>query len=99
MSLNEEQKSRTREELRANFDLSGLSPEQAAKALGFTAEQFDDALCLAPASHPADVWLLRDYLEREVIARGIGPVPFTVLTPKTRLDAADWFNLRPARPI
>ena len=95
MALTEEQRERTRDEMRANFTLSELTPEEAARALGFSPEKLDEALDLASSVHPADVWMLRDYLVREVLARGADLVPFTVLTSSARLDAAQWFNLRP----
>lgn len=95
MALNAEQRARTREELRANFDLCGRTAEQAAHDLGFTEQKLDDALNLRESVHPADVWMLRDYLEREVIARGELPETFTVLTPKARFDTAAWFTQRP----
>ncbi|WP_430785619.1 DUF2316 family protein [Actinoplanes sp. G11-F43] len=92
MSLTAEQRARTREELRANFGLSGVPASQAARALGLTEQQLEDALDMAPSVHPADIWTLRDYLEREVLARGEAPVPFTVLTAKARMSTVRWFT-------
>jgi hypothetical protein len=42
---------------------------------------------------PVDVWLVRDYLERTVVARGGTPRPFSALTPAARASAEKWFAL------
>ncbi|MER7911242.1 DUF2316 family protein [Streptomyces sp. NPDC096068] len=96
MSLNEEERKRTREELRANLRLSGADPEEIAAELGFTARRLDDTLDVTEASGPQDVWLLRDHLDDLVTARGGTPVPYTVLTERARLAASAWFPLRRA---
>lgn len=96
MSLSTEQQARTRGELLANFDLTGLTREQVQTDLGFTAQQLCDTLHLRSGSHPADVWLLRDYLDQHLRAQGPEPVPFTVLTETARLAASLWFTLRRA---
>ena len=95
MSLTAEEQRRTSSELRANLALSGLSDGHVQGALGFTAVQFAETLSVGPAASPADVWLLRDYLEQRVLAQGGTPVPYTVLTSQARQQAAGWFRLRP----
>ncbi|XVU28529.1 DUF2316 family protein [Actinoplanes sp. CA-054009] len=99
MSLDREQQDRTRAELRANFELAGIEPGQVRADLGFTAERLDETLGLTPASDPADVWLLRDYLESRILAGGGVPRPFTVLTGEARAAAARWFPLRTPPPV
>jgi hypothetical protein len=95
MSLTAAQQQRTSSELRANIALSGLSAGDVQAALGFTAERLEQVLSVGPAASPADVWLLRDYLEQRVLAQGGTPVPYTVLTSQARQLAAGWFRLRP----
>jgi hypothetical protein len=96
MSLTTEQQARTRDELVANLHLTGLTDQQIQTDLDFTAQQLDDTLHLRSGSHPADVWLLRDYLDQHLHAQGKEPVPFTVLTKTARLAASLWFTLRRA---
>jgi hypothetical protein len=95
MSLTAAEQQRTSSELRANFARSGLADGDIQAALGFSAEQLAETLSVGPAASPADVWLLRDYLEQRVLARGGTPAPYTVLTSQARQQAAGWFRLRP----
>ncbi|MFJ6512938.1 DUF2316 family protein [Streptomyces sp. NPDC091406] len=94
MSLDPAERDRTREELAANLDLTGLSADTVAADLGFTRDRLGHALGLT--SDPVDVWLLRDYLHQAVLDSGHTPVPFTVLTNSSRLKARLWFRLRKA---
>ncbi|MEV4131595.1 DUF2316 family protein [Dactylosporangium sp. NPDC049742] len=94
MSLNLAEKAQTAAELQANQRLTGRTPDALAADLGFTTAYLDDLLHLRPAIDPADVWLLRDHLEREVLTHGGTPVPYTVLTEPARAAATTWFNLR-----
>ncbi len=96
MSLNAEETRRTSEELKANLSRSGLSAREAAADLGFTTERLRSTLDIDEASDPVDVWQLRDYLAQAVLDAGREPVPFTVLTGRSRLRARLWFRLRPA---
>ena len=96
MSLTAEEQQRTCAELRANLALTGLADADVAAVLGFSAGQLAETLALGRASQPADVWLVRDYLEQRVLASGRTPVPFTVLTEQSRQLAAGWFRLRQA---
>ena len=95
MSLTTAEQRRTSSELRANLALSGLSADNVRTALGFTDAQLEATLSVGPAASPADVWLVRDYLEQRVLAQGGTPVPYTVLTSQARQLAAGWFRLRP----
>jgi hypothetical protein len=94
MSLNTEQQARTRDEFQANYHLCGVTAQQIQTDLGFTSRQLDHTLHIHPASDPADVWLLRDYLDKIIRHHGGDPVPFTVLTERYRLAASLWFSLR-----
>ncbi|MCM3820758.1 DUF2316 family protein [Streptomyces albidoflavus] len=96
MSLNDEQRARTAEELQANLRLSGADPEEARRDLEFTTRQWDDTLNVREGARPQDVWLLRDHLEALAERAGAIPVPYTVLTRRARLAAALWFPLRKA---
>ena len=95
MSLTAEEQRRTSSELRANLALSGLAHGDVQAVLGFSAAQLAETLSVGPVASPADVWLLRDYLEQCVLAQGGSPVPYTVLTSQARPQAAGWFRLRP----
>ncbi|MGW2838483.1 DUF2316 family protein [Streptomyces sp. NPDC001493] len=93
MSLDETERRRTSEELRANLALSGLTAEEVAADLGVTPDQVRRMLDVAGGAGPAEVWQLRDYLDQAVRDTGGRPVPFTVLTDRARLLARAWFTL------
>ena len=82
----------------ANLVHSGLTPPIVATALGHTSARLGDTLHISPAPHPADVWLLRDFLDQAVRDRGATPEPWTVLTGVSRAVASRWFSLRTAPP-
>jgi hypothetical protein len=83
--LNTEQLGRTRAELRANLERTGLTEAQVLADLRWSAERLDAALHATGSADPVDVWELRDYLERAVRdAAG------------NRLRARMWFRLRKA---
>ncbi len=94
MSLNRTEIARTGLELTANLERSGITREDVARDLGFSARRLTETLRVGPASDPADVWLLRDYLDREIRERGEMPHPWTVLTDHARESATRWFALR-----
>jgi len=96
MSLNSAELVRTRAELTANLDLTGLTRDQVAADLGYDAARLRAALEPDGAGDPVDVWQLRDYLNQAVRDAGRTPVPFTVLTERSRLRARMWFHLREA---
>ncbi len=96
MSLTVGEQRQTSVELHANHRMSGLSLHDVQVDLGFTAGQLEATLDVAPGCDPVDVWLLRDYLQREITARGRTPAPYSVLTEPARAAAAEWFPLRPA---
>ncbi|TFD58959.1 DUF2316 family protein [Cryobacterium suzukii] len=78
MSLNDQQRAATREELRSNLALSGQSVADAASALGLSSAQVQAALDVTGAP-PEDVWLLRDYLNRVIRSNGLTPRPYSSL--------------------
>ena len=86
----------TRSELQANLALCGLGVDQVAADLDLTPDYVSALLALSGAQDPADVWLLRDYLEQAVLDSGGTPQPFTVLTEDSRKLAHRWFRLREA---
>ena len=94
MSLTEQQRERTAQELAANLELAGLSIEQVCAALRFNQRQARATLAVRGVD-PADVWLLRDHLERAVLDAGRTPVSFTVLTEAARPAAGRWFGVQP----
>lgn len=93
MSLTEAEKIRTSQELRANLQLSGVTPDQLCVDLGFSARQLEDTLHVRGGSRPRDVWLLRDHLEDLVRDAGGVAAPYSVLTEQARQAAAGWFPL------
>ncbi|MEN0128918.1 MAG: DUF2316 family protein, partial [Brevundimonas sp.] len=94
MSLNERERTRTSDELRANFELSGLTPAQLAADLELSPQELELTLAVAPGSRPEMVWALRDHLEGAILARGAVPHPYSRLTEQMRASAAIWFPLR-----
>ncbi|GAA5062642.1 DUF2316 family protein [Streptomyces similanensis] len=103
MSLNDAERRRTSQELKANLAASGLSAREAAEDLGFTPGRLRSALDVGPSGDPVDVWELRDYLDQAVRDTGRAPVPWTVLTEPARHLTREWFPLRkprgtPSRP-
>ena len=95
MSLDAQEIAVTRDELAANLALSGLTRAEVAADLRLSPARLDSTVAVDDAD-PADVWLLRDYLEQAVRDAGRSPVPFTVLTPRSRRLARAWFTLRDA---
>ncbi len=96
MSLDDGERRRTGEELRRNRELSGLTEAEIAADLGLAPEEVRGILAMTGVADPADVWLLRDYLEQAVRDAGKEPLPFTVLTERDRPRAERWFGLRAA---
>lgn len=93
MSLSTAQVARTGRELAANLELSGLTSEEVALALDFAPRRLAETLRVGPASEPADVWLLRDFIDRAVRERAHAPAEWTVLTDRARTEATRWFAL------
>ncbi|WP_371484021.1 DUF2316 family protein [Kitasatospora sp. NBC_00315] len=96
MTLNDTERRRTSRELKADLALSGLTPQEAAADLGFTAQRLLFTLDVSPGADPVDVWQLHDYLVRAAQDAGRSPAPATVLTEPARLLARRWFRLREA---
>lgn len=80
MSLNEQQRETTRQELQANFELTGFTTDQVRADLDMTADELAAAFAVEPGSNGTHVWRLRDYLQQTLEDQGKEPVPFTVLT-------------------
>ncbi len=99
--LNNAEIGQTSNELRTNLASSGLTEDQVATDLGFTAAGLQSVLAVDRAD-PADVWFLRDYLQQAMEKSGAQLTPYTVLTTRSRRQAAGWFPLRnpplPAAP-
>ncbi|EYB68619.1 hypothetical protein DEIPH_ctg019orf0035 [Deinococcus phoenicis] len=53
-----------------------------------------DNLDVNAGSSPAQVWLLRDFLEQAITDLGGTPLPFTVLTDRNRQQSEIWFGPR-----
>ncbi len=98
MSLTEEQKRRTSQELHANRGRCPLDDQTLCAALGFTPRQLADTLDVNVGSAPGEVWLLRDFLEQAITDLGGAPLPFTVLTDRDRRQSQVWFGVRKVPP-
>ena len=92
MSLNEQQRAATRDELGSNLALSGQSVADVAAALGLSSASVQSALDVADAQ-PQDVWLVRDYLNTVIRSNGATPLPYSSLTESMRAAAQRWFSL------
>jgi hypothetical protein len=79
MSLNTKQRKQTSKEIKANYQISGLTPEAIQADLGFSVTQLEETLNLGPASHGEAVWRLRDYLEDKIKEQGKEPYPYSIL--------------------
>lgn len=79
MTLSRQQLIATRQELRKNFELTGLSKYQVAADLRISVVKLDRLFDLTQQSLN-DPWILRNYLIEKVTATGQQPVPFTALS-------------------
>ncbi|WP_172188146.1 DUF2316 family protein [Lentilactobacillus kribbianus] len=79
MSLDATDMQATMNELKANFQLSGLSTEEASADLGISPKEFKSLMALR-IDALEDVWILKDYLTEQVINNGEEPVEFSALT-------------------
>lgn len=79
MNLNADHFEVTRREMAVNYDILGAAPRAIQSDLGFTKEEFERALAVTPGFNPANVWKLRDYLERRIKEQGKKPISFTIL--------------------
>lgn len=98
MSLNGKERARASLELQTSYQLAGLHRQDVVTDLGLSAEQLDAVLTVRPGVDPAQVWLLRDYLDQALRDHGREPAVHIVLTDAAREDAVRWFHLRPAPP-
>lgn len=94
MSLNAEERQRTSRELQRTATTAGLTSEQISRQLGWSLARTESTLAVDSASHPVDVWELRDFLEETATELGVSPEPFTVLSEAARRRAHLWFALR-----
>ncbi|WP_010621905.1 DUF2316 family protein [Paucilactobacillus suebicus] len=78
MSLTHQQTIDTKNELKQNFELSGLSVNDLASALGTTTATIERTMNL-DANHIEDPWIIKNYLEKKIVADGNRPVKFTAL--------------------
>ena len=84
MPLDDAQRAQTAQELRANFRLTGLTPEQVEHDLHLTGIELDATFDLSPDADPAAVWQLRDYLAHSLEESGATPQPYSYLTEENR---------------
>lgn len=79
MTLDTKERRLTSRELKANLDVSGLTPEAIRTDLGFTQERLASTLELDGVSRREDVWTVREYLDDRIHAQGGRPRPYTLL--------------------
>ncbi|TRZ39485.1 DUF2316 family protein [Niallia circulans] len=79
MSLNSAQRQQTSMELKANFDISGLTCKEVQTDLGFSGELLEETLNVGSGTHGEAVWRLRDYLEEKIQEQGKEPHPYSIL--------------------
>ncbi|CAJ1228374.1 DUF2316 family protein [Lactiplantibacillus xiangfangensis] len=78
MSLKEIERTNTRQELRANYERSGLSLDQVATDLETTPTHVEDVMDLNVV-HIEEPWILRNYLNDSLLDQGVTPVPYSRL--------------------
>jgi hypothetical protein len=84
----------TRNEMRANLALSGLSVDELAARLELSPGRVQTAIDVA--GRLRDVWLVRDSLVETIEATGASPAPFTALVESKRHAVEPWVPLRRA---
>ena len=98
MSLDADQRERTRRELAAAFERAGWPASRLASALGVGEDRVLAALAVDGA-RPADVWLVRDALDAVLRGRGEEPGRWTELPESARASADGWFGLSDPREV
>lgn len=78
MSLTTKQMNDTKKELQANWALAQLTLLECAQALDTTPEVIENTLQLT-IHRIEDPWILKNYLEEKLTAKGKESVPFTAL--------------------
>lgn len=78
MSLTVAEKRVTKKELQRNLILSGLSEEQVARDLKTSPKTIQNILQLK-VTHIEDPWILKSYLEEQILGQQKNPLPFTAL--------------------
>ncbi|QNE35269.1 DUF2316 family protein [Leifsonia shinshuensis] len=98
MSLDGEQRERTRGELATAYERAGWPVSRLASALNVGEDRVLAALAVDGAQ-PADVWLVRDALDAVLRSRGEEPGTWTELPESARASAEGWFGLRDAGEV
>ncbi|MGC6767935.1 DUF2316 family protein [Enterococcus sp. LJL128] len=78
MSLTSNQMLQTQEEFQKNLVLSGLSLSEIARDLKTSISVIENTLQLQ-TTRIEDPWVLKNYLEEQIIAQNKQPIPFTAL--------------------
>ncbi len=79
MSLNTAQRKQTSKELKINYQISGLTPEDIQTALGFNPQQLEEILNVGSKAGGERVWRLRDYMEEKIKEQGKEALPYSIL--------------------
>ncbi|MDN6514347.1 MAG: DUF2316 family protein [Lacticaseibacillus paracasei] len=87
MSLTIIERRNTKKELAANFNLAGVTLEQAAQDLATTPEHVEAVLQLQ-VDQIEEPWILRNYLNKQLAAQGKTPLPYSRLQGN---PAVHWF--------
>lgn len=93
MSLDRSQMAATADDLRANLERAGLTPDELASWLGLPTEEVAGVIAMDGEASPVEVWLVRDAIEETLRADGDGG-DWSVLTDANRDRALGWYPLR-----
>lgn len=85
MSLNAEQRKQTSIELKANYEISGLTPEEIEADLGFNHKKLEDALNLNSSTDGEAVWRFHDYTEEKIKEQRGEPYLYPYSVPITNI--------------
>lgn len=78
--LTQDEKKRTGQELRKNYEISELTPEQIQMDLGISKRELTAILNIEHCTaDPTNVWRVRDYMEEKINENGKVPFPYSKL--------------------
>ncbi|KXT78589.1 DUF2316 family protein [Streptococcus sp. DD13] len=86
--LTREETLATKAELEENFRRLGFKHARVAREMGISQSELADVLAMS-RPNPAHVWMLRDYLEDQLIQRGLEVYPYSKLA---QHSANQWFH-------
>ncbi len=79
MSLSASEKKQTSFELKENMKISGLSQMEIQFDLSIDEKTFISCINMHEVQDPANVWRIKDYLEKKIKQQGKTPYPYSKL--------------------